>query len=61
LDLNDLEQEKKKPEPINLEVMSVEALNTYIRELQDEIERVKNEIASKKAARVGAESIFKNK
>ena len=59
MDVEDLEEKKEKPKPINLEIMSVEALNIYIQELEIEINRVKDEISAKKAAKVGAESFFK--
>ena len=59
LDLNDLEPKNVKPKPINLEVMSIEALYNYIGELEDEINRTKNEISAKEVAREGAERVFK--
>jgi uncharacterized small protein (DUF1192 family) len=55
----DLEPQKQKPDVKNLEVLSIEALGEYIGELRDEIERVRNEIAKKKAARGDADSVFK--
>ena len=59
MDLNDLEPKNVKPKPINLEVMSIEALYDYIGELEDEINRTKNEISAKEVARKGAEEVFK--
>ena len=59
MDLNDLEPKNVKPKPINLEVMSIEALYAYIRELEDEISRTRNEISAKEVARKGAEKVFK--
>jgi uncharacterized small protein (DUF1192 family) len=59
LDLNDLEPKNVKPKPINLEVKSIEALYDYIGELEDEINRTKNEISAKEVARKGAEKVFK--
>ena len=44
---------------IDLEDMSIEALDDYITQLNSEIERVKSEISSKKIARIGAEKVFK--
>lgn len=55
----DLEPRNKKPEKKNLEVMSIEALEEYIGELEAEIARVREEIAGKQQARHGAESFFK--
>jgi uncharacterized small protein (DUF1192 family) len=39
--------------------MSIEALGEYIAELEDEIERVRAEIALKEKARAGAESVVR--
>ena len=44
----------------NLEVLSIEALNEYITELELEIARVKKEIGAKERAKVGAEAVFKS-
>ena len=55
----DLEPQKKKPDVKNLEVMSVEALEEYIGELQAEIERVRVEIANKQSAHGDAEAVFR--
>ena len=46
-------------ELLNLEDMSIEALNDYIIQLNLEIKRVKSEIISKENARLGAENVFK--
>ena len=59
MDVDDLEPKNEKPKPINLEVMSIEALQNYIGELEDEINRVNQEIMAKEVARKGAESVFK--
>ena len=59
MDIEDLEQQEKKVEIKNLEVMSIEALNIYILELEEEIARVQSAIDLKKEARIGAESVFK--
>ncbi len=56
----DLEPQKKKPDVKNLEVMSIEALEEFIGELQAEIERVRAEIANKQSARGAAEAVFRN-
>ena len=55
LDVEDLEPKYEKPKPINLEVMSIEALQIYIGELEDEINRVNQEIMAKEVDRKGAE------
>ena len=39
--------------------MSIEALYNYIGELEDEINRTKNEISAKEVAKKGAEKVFK--
>jgi len=59
MDLDDLEPRDKKPEPKNLDVMSIEALDEYIAELETEIARIRQAIAAKKEARAGANSVFK--
>ncbi|MDP6428440.1 MAG: DUF1192 domain-containing protein [Rhodospirillales bacterium] len=59
MDTDDLEPVAKKAEIKNLEIMSIEALGEYIAELEDEIERVRAEIALKEKARAGAESVFR--
>ena len=54
LDVDDLEPKNEKPKPINLEVMSIEALQKYIEELEDEINRVNQEIKAKEAGKESA-------
>jgi uncharacterized small protein (DUF1192 family) len=49
----------KKPEPRNIEVLSIEALGEYIAELEAEIARVQAEIEAKRAHLSGAEAIFR--
>ena len=60
MDWNDLEAQKEKPKPKNLEEMSIAALGEYIDELQAEIARVRAIIKSKEKAREGAELVFKS-
>ena len=60
MEWNDLEPQKEKPKPKNLEEMSIAALGEYIDELQAEIVRAEAIIKSKDAARDGAESVFKS-
>lgn len=55
----DLEPRKQKPAKKNLEVMSIEALQEYIGELEAEIARARETIAGKQDARQGAEQFFK--
>ena len=59
MDADDLEPPKKKADLKNLEVMSIEALNDYIADLETEIARVRETIAAKEAARESADSFFK--
>jgi uncharacterized small protein (DUF1192 family) len=59
MDPEDLEPKTKKPAPKNLEVMSIEALHEYVGELEAEIARVREMIAAKEKARVGAETLFR--
>ena len=60
MDWDEPEANKKKPEPKNLEVMSIEKLGEYIEELEAEIARVRETIALKQDAKQGAESFFKS-
>jgi len=59
MDLLDLEPSTPQQKPKNLDVMSIEALQEYIAELETEISRAKEVIRSKESARKGAESVFK--
>lgn len=55
-------EEKPKPkglQPMDLDVMSIEALGDYISELEVEIARVRDKITAKQSARGAAESVFK--
>ncbi len=46
--------------PRNLELLSVEELKHYVRDLESEISRVNNDIEKKKASHDAAASIFKS-
>jgi len=59
MDLEELEPRKAKPKPRNLDPLSVDELEAYIQELQDEIARVKAEIAKKQAHLNAAAAFFK--
>lgn len=59
MDVDDLEPQKRKPKPKNLEDMSIEALNEYIAELESEIARARESIAAKQAAQADADSFFR--
>lgn len=59
MDINDdLPQNMPKPKR-NLDPMSIEELHEYIAEMQEEIERVRAEIAKKEDHRSGVEALFK--
>lgn len=60
MEWNDLEPQKEKPKPKNLDEMSIAALGEYIEELQAEIARAEAMIRSKEAARDGADAVFKS-
>ena len=59
LEDEDLAPRKAKPQPKNLDPMSVEELGDYISELKDEIARVEREIAKKRQIRDGAAALFR--
>jgi len=60
VDIDDLEPQKQKPAPKNLEILSIAALKEYIGELEAEIARVRETIAAKEKARDGADKFFKS-
>lgn len=59
MSFDDLEPQKKKPVLKNLEELSIEALHEYIAEMETEIDRARESIKAKEAARQGAEAFFK--
>lgn len=59
MDADDLEPRANKPAPKDLDEMSIEALQEYIADLNAEIARAEAAIATKKAARSGADAFFK--
>lgn len=61
MDIEDPEPRKKKPQPKNLDDLSIEALKDYIAELESEIARTRAAIAQKEKARLGADQFFKKK
>lgn len=56
MDELDLPPPSRKPKP--LDPLSIEELEQYIQTLQAEIERARSMIASKQAARSGADKVF---
>ncbi len=58
--LDDDEPQHKKPQPKNLEVMSIDALNEYIADLHTEIKRAQEAIDKKQSSRSAADSFFKS-
>lgn len=59
MDENDLEPREKKPVLKDLTVLSIEALEDYIGELEAEIGRIREEISRKQTAQTSAESFFR--
>lgn len=59
MDEEDLQPKSRKPDLKNLEILSIEALEDYIGELEGEIERARAAIAKKQSARSAAESAFR--
>ena len=59
MDTDDLEPQKQKPPPKDLEEMSMEALGEYIDELEAELARVREAIKGKKSALTDADHFFK--
>ena len=59
MDEDDLMPLRRKPQPKDLNPMSIEELEGYIAGMEAEISRAREAIAAKKAQRGGAESLFK--
>jgi uncharacterized small protein (DUF1192 family) len=59
MDLEDLEPLSKKPKPKDLDNLGVEELEDYLAELEAEMARVREKLASKKAYLSGAADLFK--
>ncbi len=59
IDFLEIEEKTKKIKSLNLDELSVEDLNVYIEELNEEVERVKVEIKKKKKIKSEADKIFK--
>jgi uncharacterized small protein (DUF1192 family) len=60
MDIEELEPKKQKPQPRNLDVLSIEELDNYIQEMRAEIKRVEEKIAAKKAHINAASGLFKS-
>lgn len=56
---DDTPKSKSDTFPRNLETLSVSDLNEYIKDLEDEILRVKTDIERKKSSQDAAASVFK--
>jgi uncharacterized small protein (DUF1192 family) len=57
--IDDNDPHTNKPQPRNLEKLSIAELEQYILDLKNEIERVSVDIAKKQAHRDAASSLFK--
>ena len=60
MDIEELEPKKQKPQPRNLDVLSIEELDNYIQEMRAEIKRVEEKIVAKKAHINAASGLFKS-
>ena len=56
---DDLDPKTKKPQPRDLENLSVEELAEYIIDLKDEIQRAEKDIQAKGAQKSAADAFFK--
>lgn len=61
MDFEDLEPRKQPPKPRDLSGWSVDDLTAYIENLQAEIGRAREMIASKQGHRAAADAFFKKK
>ncbi len=60
MDLDEVEPQKKKPAPKDLDALGVEQLEGYLAELETEAARVRAKLAEKKAYLTGAQAFFKS-
>ena len=60
MDLDELEPQKRKPAPKDLDALGVEQLEAYLAELETEAARVRAKLAEKKAYLTGAQAFFKS-
>ncbi len=60
MDIDDLEPQKKKTAPKDLDALGVEQLEEYLAGLEAEVARVRVKIAEKKDYLAGAENFFKS-
>lgn len=60
MDADELEPRKPKAPVVNLEAMSIEALEDYFAGLEAEIDRARETIAAKQKARAAADSVFRS-
>ncbi len=60
MDIEELEPQKKKAAPRDLDAMGVEQLEEYLAELEAEVERVRVKVAEKKDYLAGAQAFFKS-
>jgi uncharacterized small protein (DUF1192 family) len=59
MDEEDLQPQRKAPQPKDLSLMGIAELEAYIAELETEIARVRTEMTAKLGQRRGAEALFK--
>ncbi|MHA1152325.1 MAG: DUF1192 domain-containing protein [Alphaproteobacteria bacterium] len=60
MDLDELEPQKKKTQPKDLDALGVEQLKDYLAELEAEAARVRAKITEKKDYLAGAQEFFKS-
>ncbi len=60
MDLDELEPQKKKAAPKDLDALGVEQLEEYLAGLEAEAERVRAKLADKKDYLAGAQDFFKS-
>ena len=60
MDENDDLPQRKAPQKLDLDPMSIDEMREYIVALESEIERIKGEIEKKQRHREGIEGLFKS-
>jgi len=59
MDSDDLEPRRPRPRPLDLDLLGIEELESYLQELEEEAARVREKIAAKSRYRNKLDGLFK--
>ena len=60
MDSDDLEPRRPRPRPLDLDLLGIEELESYLQELEEEAARVREKIAAKSSYRSSLDGLFKS-